>query len=96
VNKRPAMRDGVMPKLMLITGGLWIFFALAFLLILADYVARGAGVQLFGNMPLLGFVDIAARLLIGWIHVIGIFMAAIISFSIGIGLCAYGMTGAPR
>jgi hypothetical protein len=80
-----------MRKLMVIVGGVWIMFALLFLLILADYFAEGAGVQLFGGLHLFGFIDIAARLIIGWIHVLGMLFASIICFAIGIGLCAYGL-----
>ena len=64
-------------------GLIWQLIAVFFLFLTLDYLAEGAGLQLFG------FSIVPGGLFIGWIHVMGFLIAAGISFSIGVGLCAF-------
>jgi uncharacterized membrane protein len=89
VNRDAATRDPLIRRMMLIASGIWLAFAALLL---------GAGVQVFTDLQLFGFIDVAARLLIGWIHVLGIFAASIVCFSVSMILFSYSspnVTAAP-
>lgn len=64
-------------------GLVWQLIAVFFLLLTFNYLAKVAGLQVFD------FSIVPGGLFIGWIHVMGFFIAAGISFSIGVGLCAF-------
>jgi len=70
---------------MIVAGCVWILFALALLVFLLIYLMDGAGAQVFG------FLVVPGSVVIGWIHVMGLLTAAGVAFSIGAGLCAYGV-----
>jgi hypothetical protein len=76
---------GIIAKLMVIAGFIWILSGLFFLLFVFNYVLAGAGLQLFA------FLDAPGSLFIGWVHVMGFFIAAGVCVSIGIVLCARGL-----
>lgn len=71
----------------LVGGLLWLGFALGFGAFLVDYIRGGAGLQFFGGPPSPGNV------LLGLVHVVGFGTAILISFTIGVGLCARGVVG---
>jgi len=75
-----------MKGVMLVLGGLcWFLFALGFGCFLVKYLIGGAGEQLFG------FGIFPGSILIGMVHVVGLFMAVVLCFVIGVGLCVHGL-----
>jgi hypothetical protein len=73
------------PGLITIAGGFWILFAVGFAVVLVEYLAEGAGLQL------LGWNIFAGTVLIGAIHVIGLVIASTICFCVGVSLCSHGL-----
>ena len=69
----------------LIGGILWFLFALGFAGFLFSYIVQGAGWEFFG--PTISSESIG----LGLVHVVGLFTAIVLCFSIGAGLCAYGI-----
>ena len=88
MNKR--LRFFCSRALFMALGVIWQLIAAFFLLLTLNYLAEGAGLQLFG------FGVVPGGLFIGWIHVMGFFIAAAISFSIGVGLCAFAKSGTSK
>lgn len=76
--------------LLVITGSCWLLFAAGSAAVLVRYCLKGAGLQLFGGL----FSTITLSL--GTVHIIGFALAALLSFAIGAGLCAYGMVKGER
>jgi hypothetical protein len=66
-------------------GMFWILLSLGFGLILVQYVAGGARLQLFDGPVSSGSV------LMGSAQVAAFFTAMVICFAIGAGLCAHGL-----
>ena len=78
-----------MPKPMqravsLIAGFCWLMSSVVFGWILAQYIAEGAGLQLFGPRLFPGGIAL------GLAHAVGLCFASGICFFVGIGLCASG------
>ncbi len=71
--------------LLLLFGGLWFLFSMGFVLLLAQYIADGAGSQLSIRLMSSGSV------LIGVAHVVGLCAAAVLCFAVGTGLCAHAL-----
>ncbi len=84
------MKNLVKRALLILVGLCFLLAALAFGLILIDYVAEGAGLQFFG----LGISS--GSILLGLVHVVGFCTAALICFVIGIVLCASGFVSGPK
>lgn len=61
----------------------------AFLALVVMYLANGAGVQT------IGFLVMPGSLLLGWIHVMGFVIAAVLCFALGAGLLALGANPPP-
>jgi hypothetical protein len=77
--------------LWVLAGACWLLASLAFLMFLMEYVAEGAGLQFFGWALWSGTV------LIGLVHVVGLFLGSGFCFVIGVGLCAHGLVSSrPR
>ena len=73
-------------RIIFVVGGMfWLLFSLGFGFILIQYVADGAGLQLFGGPVSSGSV------LVGLAHVTGFAAAVVICFAIGAGFCAHGL-----
>jgi hypothetical protein len=73
-------------RIIYVVGGVfWLLFSLGFGLILVDYIAGGAGLQVFAGPVSSGSV------LLGLVHLTGLVVAIIICFAIGAGLCARGL-----
>jgi hypothetical protein len=70
-----------------LAGSCWFAGSLAFLLFLAEYLAEGAGLQLFGWAIWSGGV------LLGLVHVLGLLVASGLCFVIAVGLCAHAVVG---
>ena len=70
-------------------GLIWQLIAVFFLFLTLVYLAEGAGLQLFN------FSIVPGSLFIGWIHVMGFFVAAAVSFSIGVGLFGFAKSASP-
>ena len=73
--------------MMIMAGLCWIGFALFICFFLFQYLSGGAGLQVFGFF----FPVSSGTVLIGMVHFIGFVAAACLCFTIGVGLCAYGM-----
>jgi hypothetical protein len=71
----------------LLGGACWFLFTLGFAAFLILYVTEGAGLQYFG--PTISSGSVA----LGLVHVVGLVTAIVLCFSIGAGLCAYGIVG---
>jgi hypothetical protein len=75
-------------KLLVAMGAIWLIAAAAILLFLLQYLAQGAGLQLFAFISTTG-------ILLGTIHIIGLATAALISLSIGLALCSHAFSDKP-
>ena len=73
---------------MVITGLCWLAFAVLFCGVLYQYLAGGAGLQVFGFF----FPASSTTVLFGLVHFVGLIAAACLCFVIGAGLFAYGIT----
>jgi len=65
-------------------GVLWWLFALGFLALLVEYIADGAGLQVW--IPLVS----SESILVGLVHFTGLCAASVLCFVIGAGLWAHG------
>jgi hypothetical protein len=72
----------------LIGGACWFLFALGFAAFLVLYITQGAGLQYYFG-PTISSGSVA----LGLVHVVGLVTAIVLCFSIGAGLCAYGIVG---
>ena len=70
----------------------WIAFAVVLLLCLFEYLAGGAGLQVFGFF----FAVSPVTVLVGLVHFVGFAAGACLSFVVGVGLCAYGVVPTPE
>ena len=70
--------------LLVAAGACWLLFAAAIGLILIQYFAGGAGVQVFGFLSSL-------TVALGLGQVIGLVAAAFVCFAIGMLLCLHGL-----
>jgi len=77
--------------MMVVAGLCWFGIAWAFGFFLFQYLAGGAGLQVFGF-----FGVSSTTVLIGLAHVIGFAAAAFLCCVIGTGFCAHGLVPAPR
>jgi hypothetical protein len=74
-------------RILLVAAGVcWLLFAAVIGLILIQYFAGGAGMQVFG---FLGISSLTVALEVG--HVIGFVAAAFVCFAIGMLLCLHGL-----
>jgi len=77
--------------MMVAAGFCWLMAAVGFGFFLFQYLAEGAGLQVFG------FFGVSSlTVLVGLAHFIGFVAAAFLCFVIGVGLCAHGLVPAPR
>lgn len=76
---------------LVIAGLCWLGFAAGFTVFLFQYLAGGAGLQVFGFVPPMS----SATALMELAHFVGFASAAALCFVIGIGLCARGFVTAP-
>lgn len=74
--------------ILVIAGLCWIAFAVLICLFLYAYLTGGAGLQVFGFL----FPPSSATVVVGLVHFVGFSAAACLSFTIGVGLLAYGVT----
>ena len=80
-----------MKRVLLVFAGIcWFVFALGFGALLVSYIAQGAGLQFYIPMVSSGSV------LLGLVHVTGLFTASLLCFVIGCGLCAHGLAPKSR
>ena len=77
---------------LVLAGIAWFAVALGCGFVLLQYLAEGAGLQVFGFS--LGVSS--TGVLIGLARVVGFAAAATLSFAIGAGLCAHGLVPAPN
>jgi hypothetical protein len=79
-----------MKKVMFIFCGLcWFVFGLGFGAFLLLYLFGGAGLQEFSFGIFIPTIS-SGSVLIGLVHVVGLFMLSLLCFVIGIGLCSHG------
>ncbi len=78
--------------MMVIAGLCWFAAALGFGFLLVQYLAQGAGLQVFGFY--LGVSS--STVLLGLAHVVGFAAAAFLCFAIGVGFCAHGLVPPPK
>jgi uncharacterized membrane protein YqhA len=77
----------------IICGLCWFVFGLGFGLFLLQYMAHGAGLQDVGSvLPSFGTAVSPGSVLIGLVHVVGLYMISALCFVIGIGLCSHGIS----
>ncbi len=76
---------------LLVAAGLcWFAVAVGFVFLFFEYMAEGAGLQVFG------FFGISSlTIAVGLVHIVGFSAGAFLSFLIGAGLCAHGLVPAP-
>ena len=75
-----------------IAGLFWIAFAMLICIFLYGYLVGGAGLQVFGFV----FPVSSGTVLVGLVHFVGFSAAAVLSFVVGVGLCAHGVVPAPE
>src|SRR6185369_13137726 len=85
------MNRRIRSSAMVVAGFIWMAFSAGIGLILFQYVAGGAGLQMFDLCPVS-----SGTILFGMVHVVGFFAGAGLCFVIGAGLCAYGLNPAPE
>src|ERR1041385_5237042 len=78
-------KTAVKKIVLIILGGCWLVASLAFLMFVVEYVAEGAGLQF------LGWGISSGTVLIGLVHVVGLFLACGLCLVIGVGLCSHGL-----
>ena len=71
--------------LMVVAGLCWFTVALGIAFLLLQYLAEGAGLQVFGFF----FGVSSTTVVIGLVHVVGFAVAAFLSFGIGASICAH-------
>jgi hypothetical protein len=79
-------------RIILLAAGLcWFAVALGIVVLLLDYVAGGAGLQVFG------FFGVSSMsVTIGLLHVVGFLAGAFLCFAIGAGFWAHGVVPLPK
>ena len=78
--------------MMVMAGLCWLAFALLIGIFLYQYLSGGAGLQVFGFF----FPVSSGTVLIGLVHFLGFVAAAVLCFTIGVGLCVHGIFPAPE
>jgi hypothetical protein len=86
------MKGNFKRALMMAAGLSWLAFAVFLCVFLFQYLSGGAGLQVFGYV----FPVSSGTVFMGLVHFIGFVGAAGLCFAIGVGLCAYGIVGAPE
>lgn len=83
------MKRYIKSTMMVVAGCCWFAFAAAIGLFLFQYLAAGAGLQLFGFLGLS-----STTVVLGLAHFVGLTAAACVCFVVGVGFCAYGLVPA--
>lgn len=83
--------------LFVICGICWLMFGAGFVIFLFQYLAQGGGLQDLGPLrPTTGHPVTSGSLLAGLVHGVGLVLASVFCFLVGIGLCSYGLTSHPH
>jgi hypothetical protein len=80
----------VRKTLQLLGGLISLAAGVGFAFFLIQYFLDGAGLQYFGPAVSSGSI------LLGLVHVVGLFLASVLCFVLGIGLCADGLVPYPK
>jgi hypothetical protein len=84
-------RDFMKRAIFLICGVCWFAFGLGFGFFLLQYAVHGEGLQVIvPRWPAFGQMVLPGSVLVGLVHVVGMFALSALSFVVGIGLFSRG------